>query len=67
MSEERLIGIEVKLAHQEQVLIDLDNVITEQQARIMQLEALCEKLIERVGSIAQGATDSPHDDPPPHY
>jgi SlyX protein len=67
MSEERLTEIEVKLAHQDQLLIDLDNVVTQQQAKIMQLEALCEKLIERVSSMAEGATDSPHDDAPPHY
>ncbi len=67
MSEERLTEIEIKLAHQDQLLIDLDRVVTEQQAKIMQLEALCDKLIEKVRSMAQGATDAPHDDTPPHY
>ncbi|NIS90702.1 MAG: SlyX protein [Woeseiaceae bacterium] len=67
MSEERLVDIEVKLAHQEQLLIDLDKVVTQQQSRIMQLEALCNRLIERVRSFAGGASDAPHDDKPPHY
>lgn len=67
MSEERLTDIEIKIAHQEQLLIDLDNVVTEQQAKIMQLEALCDKLIDRVRSLAEAATDSPHDETPPHY
>ena len=67
MSEERLVDIEVKLAHQEQLLSDLDAVVTDQQAKIMQLEALCNELIERVRSFADGATDAPHDDRPPHY
>ena len=52
MSEERLVDIEVKLAHQEQLLIDLDQVVTDQQAKIMRLEELCNELIERVRSAA---------------
>lgn len=67
MSEERLVDIEVKLAHQEQLLSDLDQVVTDQQAKIMRLEELCNQLIERVRSGGDGATDAPHDDRPPHY
>ena len=67
MAEDRLVDIEIKLAHQEQLLIDLDKIVTEQQARIMQLEDLCTRLIERVRSVAEGATDAPHDEKPPHY
>ena len=67
MSEDRLVDIEIKLAHQEQLLIDLDKVVTDQQAKIMQLEALCNRLIERVQSVAEGSTDAPHDEKPPHY
>ena len=51
MSEERLVDIEVKLAHQEQLLTDLDEVVTNQQARIMQLEELCRSLIDRVKAV----------------
>ena len=67
MSEERLVEIEIKLAHQEQLLGDLDNVVTEQQAKIMQLEALCNKLIDRVRSFGASAVDAPQDEKPPHY
>lgn len=67
MSEERLVNIEIKLAHQEQLLGDLDNVVTEQQAKIMQLEALCNKLIDRVRSVAESTIDEPRDEKPPHY
>ena len=67
MSEDRLVDIEVKLAHQEQLLIDLDQVVTDQQAKIMRLEELCNELIERVRAAGDGATDAPHDDRPPHY
>ena len=67
MTEERLVDIEVKLAHQEQLLIDLDQVVTDQQAKIMRLEELCNELIERVRAAGEGATDAPHDERPPHY
>jgi SlyX protein len=68
MGENRLVDIEVKLAHQEQLLTDLDDVVTKQQARIMQLEELCSSLIERVKSIGEGIPgDGPQDERPPHY
>ena len=67
MSEERLVDIEIKLAHQEQLLEDLDNVVTEQQAKIMQLEGLCNRLIDRVQSFGESSVDAPQDERPPHY
>ena len=67
MSEERLVGIEVKLAHQDQMLVDLDKVVTDQQAKIMELEDLVTTLIERVRSIGEGGSDAPQDERPPHY
>ena len=68
MSDDRLIEIESKLAHQEQLLTELNEVITEQQARIMQLEELSTSLIERVRSIGESTSDDgPKDERPPHY
>lgn len=67
VTEERLTDIEIRLAHQDQLLVDLDKVVTEQQARIMQLEELCTQLIERVRSYGDGAIDAPQDEKPPHY
>lgn len=68
MSEDRLIDIESKLAHQEQLLIELNEVLTEQQARVMQLERLSTSLIERIRAIGEGAPDDgPTDERPPHY
>jgi len=68
MSEERLIDIESKLAHQDQLMLELNEVVTEQQTKIMQLEQLCSSLVERVramGELSPG--DAPQDDRPPHY
>ena len=68
MSEDRLIDIESRLAHQDQLLNELNDVITEQQARIMQLEQLSSTLIERVRSLGEaGAEAAPADERPPHY
>lgn len=68
MSDHRLIAIESKLAHQEQLLIELNEVVTEQQARIMQLEQLGSSLLARLREIGDAtADDSPVDERPPHY
>lgn len=68
MSEERLIDIESKLAHQDQLLIDLNDVITDQQAKIMQLEELFSTLVERVRSMGESLPGDPSEDGrPPHY
>lgn len=68
MTDERLTEVEFKLAHQEQTLIELNDVITDQQARIMQLEQLCESLIDRLQSLADaGPDETPQHEVPPHY
>lgn len=67
MSEERFVDIEVKLAHQEQVVSELNEVVTQQQAKLMQLEELCTSLMQRVRSMGEGAADPEQDERPPHY
>ncbi len=68
MSEERFVDIESKLAHQDQLLNELNDVVTEQQAKLMQLEELCKSLISRVRSMGE-AMPAPDagDERPPHY
>ncbi len=68
MSEERFVDLESRLAHQDQMLHQLNDVVTEQQARIMQLEDLCRALIDRVRSLGEGGPPGgPEDERPPHY
>ena len=68
MSDERLVDIETKLAHQDYTMIELNDVITNQQERIMKLEELCASLAERVRSIGDSMPDSASpEEPPPHY
>lgn len=68
MSEERFIDLESRLAHQDQLLNQLNDVVTGQQAKIMQLEELCKSLIQRIQSVGDGMpADDPGDERPPHY
>ena len=68
MSEERFIDLESRLAHQDQMLNELNDVVTGQQARLMQLEELCRTLVDRVRSLGEGvAAGDPADGRPPHY
>jgi SlyX protein len=66
MDEDRLIDIETKVAHQEQLLSDLNEALSDQQAQIGRLESLCKSLIDRLKSLGDGA-DQSSDERPPHY
>lgn len=68
MDDDRLIEIETKLAHQEDLVNELNTIITDQQVQISRLEELCRSLIDRVRSMSDPASGgSPEDDRPPHY
>jgi len=68
MSEERFIDLETRLAHQDQLLNELNDVVTAQQSKIMQLEELCKALIQRVRASSEALPENdPGDERPPHY
>jgi SlyX protein len=68
MHDERLIDIESKLAHQENLLAELNSALTSQQAQIMRLETLCETLIEQIRSMSDGTSSADAaEERPPHY
>jgi SlyX protein len=68
MTEQRFVDIETKLAHHEHLVLELNDVITKQQEKIMRLESLCDSIVERVRSLAEVApSDSSVDEVPPHY
>lgn len=68
MTEQRFVDLETKLAHQEHLLLELNDVITKQQENIMRLEKLCDSIIERVRSLGEApSTDANVDEKPPHY
>ena len=68
VDEQRIVEIETKLAHQELTLEALNAVVTEQTSRLMRLEELTERLLDRVQSLSDaGASDAVGDERPPHY
>lgn len=70
MDEERLIAIETKLAHQEDLVEQLNRIVTEQASRIAWLEDLCRTLGERLRAVeaASGAGEAGGaEERPPHY
>jgi uncharacterized coiled-coil protein SlyX len=54
------------MAHQEQLLSELNDALTDQQAQISRLESLCQSLIDRLKSLGEHA-DPSGDERPPHY
>lgn len=68
MSEERFVELESRLAHQDQTLHELNEVVTSQQAQLMQLEELCRNLVDRIRSLGEGVqAGDPASERPPHY
>lgn len=68
VTEERLIKIETKLAHQENLLAELNDVVANQQAQITRLERLCGTLTDRIRSLSDaGSDDQVAEQRPPHY
>ncbi len=68
MNEERLVDIESKLAHQDQLIYELNDVVTKQQEQIMQIEKLCNSLVNRIRTMVDTQTDDAgQDERPPHY
>jgi SlyX protein len=68
MDETKIIEIETKLAHQDQLLEKLNVVLTDQQTQLMRLEELFGAMVERIRSMDNSDPDSaPQDERPPHY
>ncbi|OFZ54772.1 MAG: SlyX protein [Bdellovibrionales bacterium RIFOXYB2_FULL_36_6] len=69
MNEERLTEIEIKLAYQEKIINDLNDVVCDQQKEIEKLGSICEKLIKIVNEngLTVPTIDAPADEKPPHY
>ena len=61
--EDRIIDLEIRIAHQDQVIQALDEVIRAFTARVDELERQVRALRGATGVLPVG----PADDPPPHY
>ena len=67
-SEERLIEMEIKFAYQEDLLQELNSIMTKQQKEIGKLEETCKLLYDKMKSLSS-ANELNQDDNqvPPHY
>lgn len=64
--EDRFITLETKLAHQEDLVDELNKTIYRQERRIDGLEAMVAKLAEHVRNL-RDAGQGPLNERPPHY
>jgi len=66
--ENRLVDIETKLAHQEQLLAELNSVLTSQQSQLTRLQSLCDSLLGRIRAMSELEVPAdPASERPPHY
>jgi SlyX protein len=65
--DERFVAIEIKLAHQEDLVESLNDVVYQQTRRIDELEAMVNALGEHIRNAAQSAPGSGGHEVPPHY
>ena len=63
---ETTVELEIKIAYQDKVIADLDEVVRAFATRVEQLERKVEQLQDRVDAAAELPV-GPHDEKPPHY
>ena len=61
--EDRIIELEIRIAHQDKVIAALDEVVRAFTVRVENLEGELEAIRGAAGALPLGAAD----DPPPHY
>jgi SlyX protein len=67
VSQDRFEDLEVRIAYQDQLLHELNEAVTRQQAAIIALERRCDLLVERVRALGETTPDETGDERPPHY
>jgi SlyX protein len=53
MEDKRLIDIEIKLAHHENTIAELNQVLVDQQKQLTRLGRLCDTLVEKLGAVSR--------------
>ncbi|WDZ95674.1 SlyX family protein [Herbaspirillum sp. WKF16] len=67
-SEDRIIDIEMKLAHQEHLVDELNQAVFRQQQKIDELEMLLGALAKRFRELSDAGQDrAAANEKPPHY
>jgi len=65
--QDRLTDVEIKIAHLENSVDELSDVLTAQQESIRLLEAMLEQLRQVIQEQGEAETGNPQDERPPHY
>ena len=63
----RLTELELKLAHQQQALDDLSDMVTRQWQVIDKLQRELRRLNDQLMDLEETGKAAPKDQPPPHY
>jgi SlyX protein len=64
-TETRIQNLEIRMAHQDQTIADLNDVITAQWKKLDALERQLKRMSEELETMDQG--DIPANQKPPHY
>jgi len=68
MNDDRIIELEIKVAYQEDLLQELNKIVSQQQQQIDRLEAICKLLNERIKSLStESGSGENVEEVPPHY
>lgn len=68
MNDQRLIDIEIKISHQEEIIETLNQIVVKQEVLIYQLNEKLEKLIKELSEERKAEKQKKAlNDPPPHY
>ena len=68
MNEDRLVDIETKIAFQENIIKELNDVVCKQQEEIAQLQKTCKLLFNQLKTVSvEPSGNNPKDEIPPHY
>ena len=65
--EDRITALEMKAAHQEHTIEQLNEIVTVQQKQLNDLEKLYQKLREKVIRMNEQLDQLPENERPPHY
>lgn len=68
MHKDRIIELEIKVAYQEDLIQELNKIVSQQQQQISRLETTCKLLNERIKSLLSVVNAEENiDQTPPHY
>jgi SlyX protein len=63
----RIEALEMRIAHQERVIEELNAAVTEQWKQIESLTRQVERMTDRLQQVADNAAPNSAEPPPPHY